>query len=185
MLLDYFAWKHSLSLNPSKGSYYFCEGNISGNDFLLVKPATYVNNSGIAGLELCERYNLSVEDFLVIHDDINLETSLLKIKISGSDGGHNGLSSLIYNFASNKFARLRIGIGKNFKKGDMAAYVLSDFHNDEIEMLKKSFEDGSLLIEEFIIGGIKNLLDTNSKINKAVKNLSNSKASSTNSLEKE
>ncbi len=169
MLLDYFAEKYTLEFNPSKGSYYACEGNLSGNDFILIKPTTYVNNSGLAALEISEKYSLYIEDFLVLHDDINLETASLKVKISGSDGGHNGLSSLIYNFASDKFPRLRIGIGKNFKKGEMAAYVLSDFSAEESIELKKSFEAGSLLIEEFISGGIKNLLDTNSKISKSMK----------------
>lgn len=166
LLLDYFAGKYSLSFQPSKGSYYFCEGNISGNNFMLVKPTTYVNNSGIAAAELNEKFNLNLDDFLVIHDDINLEVSTLKVKVSGSDGGHNGISSLIYNFASNKFPRLRIGIGKNFKKGEMAEYVLSDFNNSEFEEFKNSFDAGSFLLEEFICGGTKRLLDANSRLNK-------------------
>ena len=178
MLLDYFAEKHLLSFIPSKGSYYSCEGNLSGNDFILVKPTTYVNNSGLAALEISEKYSLNTEDFLVLHDDINLENSMLKVKISGSDGGHNGLSSLIYNFASDKFPRLRIGIGKSFKKGEMAAYVLSDFSNEESTELKKSFETGIFLIEEFISGGIKNLLDTNSKIYKSIKKIDTLKENS-------
>lgn len=169
MQIDYFAGKNSLVFYPSKGSYYFCEGKLADNEFLLVKPITYVNNSGIAALELSERYNLNLDDFLVIHDDINLDVSTIKVKVSGSDGGHNGLSSLIYNLASNKFPRLRIGIGKGFKKGDMAEYVLSDFSNNEFEILKKIFNTGNFLIEEFISGGIKRLLDANSKISKVIK----------------
>lgn len=182
MLLDYFAGKYSFSFNPSKGSYYFCPGNINGNEFILVKPTTYVNNSGIAAVELLEKYSLSLDDFLVIHDDINLEVSMLKVKVSGSDGGHNGLSSLIYNLASNKFPRLRLGIGKNFKKGEMAAYVLSDFNNEEFEELKNTFASASFLIEEFISGGIKNLLDANSKINKSDKTLNGLKADSSDKI---
>ncbi len=169
LLLDFFAVKNSLSFKPSKGNYYACEGEASGNEYLLVKPSTYVNNSGIAAMELAEKYNLSTEDFLIIHDDINLDIAVLKVKISGSDGGHNGLSSLIYNFSSDKFPRLRIGIGKSFRKGEMAAYVLSDFNDDEMESLTKSFDTGALLIEEFISGGVKNLLDINSRIHKSDK----------------
>ncbi len=183
MLLDFFAGKHALSFNPSKGSYYSCEGKIAGNEFILVKPTTYVNNSGLAALEVLEGYRLVVDDFLIIHDDINLEIATVKVKISGSDGGHNGLSSLIYNFASDKFPRIRIGIGKSFRKGEMADYVLSDFNNDEFEDLKKSFETGSLLIDEFISGGIKNLLDANSKISRLNKKLNSSSPAGNNETE--
>ena len=161
-LLDYFALKSSLSFVPSKGSYYYCSGKTADSEYCLVKPTTYVNNSGVAAAELAETLNLSPQDFLIVHDDINLELGKLKVKISGGDGGHNGISSIIYHLYSNEFARLRIGVGSSFNKGEMADYVLSDFSGQEEEILSGVLLSGFSLIDEFIIGGVKRILDANS-----------------------
>lgn len=163
-LLDYYASKNSLNFIPSKGSYYYCRGKLQNSEYFLVKPTTYVNNSGIAVSELVESLGLKIEDLLVVHDDINLEIGSIRIKLSGGDGGHNGLSSIIYHLISNEFTRLRIGVGNKFEKGGMAAYVLSDFNSEENTILEKVFETGARFINEFIIGGSKQLLDANSML---------------------
>jgi PTH1 family peptidyl-tRNA hydrolase len=85
--------------------------------------------------------------------------------LSGGDGGHNGLASIIYHLNSNNFPRIRIGVGQSFKKDGLAEYVLSDFNENEIEMLKSLFEKAVLLVDEFIAGGSKAMLDLNSKLN--------------------
>ncbi len=164
MFLDYIAEKHSLSFVPSKDSYYFAEGNIGGSGFSLIKPSTYVNNSGIAASEIIDNYGIDLEDLLIVHDDVNLGLAELRVKIAGGDGGHNGLSSIIYHLSSNQFPRLRIGVGNDFPKGNMAEYVLSDFDVSEKVELIKSFEKGIVLFEEYVSGGVKPLLDANSKL---------------------
>jgi PTH1 family peptidyl-tRNA hydrolase len=161
-LLDYFAAKNSLSFIPSKGSYYYCKGNFANIEYCLVKPTTYVNNTGVAAAELVDTLSVGIHDFLIVHDDINLDIGKLKVKLSGGDGGHNGISSVIYHLISNEFTRLRIGVGNSFDKGSMADYVLSDFNHEEEKMLAKVFESGSILLEEFIKGGTKSILDANS-----------------------
>jgi len=166
MLLDYFAEKHSLKFKPSKQDYYFCEGKISSQKFNLVKPTTYVNNSGIAAKQILEKSKILVNELLVVCDDVNLDVADFRIRASGGDGGHNGLSSIIYHLNDNNFARLRLGIGNNFEKGNMAEYVLSDFEKDEIDQLKETIENSTVLLEEFIIGGFKQMLKHNSRINK-------------------
>jgi len=139
MLLDYFADKYNLKLSPSKNDYYFCEGKIGNSDYSLIKPTTYVNNSGIAALAAINHYGIDVADLLVVHDDINLDFSAIKTKISGGDGGHNGLSSIIYHLISDQFPRIRIGVGNNFRQGEMADFVLSDFNTEEQPKLKDIF----------------------------------------------
>lgn len=166
MLLDYFANKNSLIFKPSKSEFYFCESKIRDRDYILVKPTTYVNNSGIAASEVIETYGIDLSDLLVVCDDLNLEPFKIKIKISGGDGGHNGVNSIIYHLNSDNFARLRIGIGGDFNRGQMADYVLSEFYEDEYPSLEKTFETGSFLIEQFITGGLKQLLDANSTLPK-------------------
>lgn len=164
MLLDFLAEKYTLKFIPSKNEYYFCEGKINNSEYVLIKPSTYVNNSGIAALSVVEHYGIDITDLLVVHDDINLEFSVIKTKVSGGDGGHNGLNSIIYHLISDQFPRIRIGIGNNFDKGEMADFVLSEFSTEEGTKLTSIFETSGYLTEEFIIGGRKQLLDANSRL---------------------
>ncbi|MDR3667968.1 MAG: aminoacyl-tRNA hydrolase, partial [Ignavibacteriaceae bacterium] len=162
-LLDLYAQKNSLHFTASKNDYFFAEGKTAQSGFSLIKPSTFVNNSGIAALQAITEYNTPVEDFLVIADDINLETGKVRIRIGGGDGGHNGINSIIYHLNSDEFPRLRIGIGNNFGKGEMADYVLSSFSNDEFTIISTAFNEAVQLIDQFIQGGIKQMLDANSK----------------------
>lgn len=165
MFLDYLAGKYSLSFIPSKGDYYFCKGKIKGSDFTLIRPSTYVNNSGSAAYHFISENNLTPEDLLVIHDDINLDFGKIKTKLNGGDGGHNGISSIIYHLQTNLFPRVRLGIGNNFSKGAQVNYVLDKFPPDEIAQLENVFEKVFILAEEFIFSGTKGLLDVNSRLN--------------------
>jgi peptidyl-tRNA hydrolase, PTH1 family len=165
LILNSFAQKYNLSFIPSKSEYYYTEGELEGNAFILIKPSTYVNNSGIAAAHALEYFNVGLKDFLVIVDDINLEAGKLRVRASGGDGGHNGLKSIIYYLESLNFPRIRIGIGSAFSKGAMADYVLSKFHKDEQEIVKDVTDKTLMLMKEFITGGTKQMLDFNSKIN--------------------
>ncbi len=164
MFLDYLAEKESLSFLPSKGDFYYAEGRLNSSEYNLIKPSTYVNNSGAAALQALQLNNVEVKDLLVIVDDINLNLGDFRVRVSGGDGGHNGISSIIYFLNSNQFPRIRIGIGDSFENGKMADYVLTNFSKEEIESLKKSFSLGIILTKEFIKGGIKQMLDANSKL---------------------
>ena len=97
LLLDFFAQRKSLSFKETTGEYFEAEGNISDKHYILIKPTTYVNNSGIAARQDIDKYSLPIEDFLVVCDDTNLKNYLLRVRLSGSDGGHNGLNSIIYH----------------------------------------------------------------------------------------
>jgi PTH1 family peptidyl-tRNA hydrolase len=166
LLLDQYAQKNSLTFVPSKNDYYFAEEKTALGGFSLIKPTTYVNNSGLAALRAVEEYNIPISDFLVVADDINLETGKVRIRVGGGDGGHNGINSIIYHLNSDDFPRLRIGIGNNFGKGEMADYVLSPFPDSEIPLISAAFNEAIPLIDQFIHGGIKQMLDANSKLNK-------------------
>lgn len=170
LALDHFAEKYQIKFFPSKYDYYYAEGEVEGNHFVLAKPTTYVNNSGIAVKDLIDQYNISVNDLLIIVDDINLNEFDFRIKKSGSDGGHNGLASIIYMLNTNEFPRLRIGIGSGFEKGSLADYVLSDFNETELNKLKETFEFTSGIIRAFITGGYNSCLSEYSKIKNQLKN---------------
>lgn len=166
LLLDYFAEKHSLSFKASKKEYYYSDGKTGDAGFSLIKPTTYVNNSGIAALDALEIYKTSIDDLLVIADDVNIPTGEIRLRANGGDGGHNGLKSIIYHLNSNSFARLRIGVGEEIKPGELVSFVLSPFSKDDFIKLKTTFDKSSVLIEEFIKGGLKGMMDANAKLPK-------------------
>ena len=166
LLLDYFAEKNKFNFRPGKGEYYFAEGQADNSDFVLVKPVTYVNNSGYAAADVLKRYNVPAGDMMVVYDDINLPFGVFRVRASGGSGGHNGISSIIENTGTTDFPRIRVGIGSDFEYGDMADYVLSRFSKEEEPVLKAVFDDCISLIESFCSGGTKQLLDANSKISK-------------------
>ena len=163
IFLDYFADKYSLNFQPSKNDYYYAKGYINDIPFLLIKPTTYVNLSGVAVNQVIEDYEIQLEDLLVVVDEINLDLGEIKVRVGGGDGGHNGMNSIIYNLNSNQFPRIKIGIGNNFAKGEQVDYVLSKFNDEELKILLKSFEFCKELLEVFIKNGTKEMLDFNSK----------------------
>ena len=162
--LDYFAEKKSLNFKASKFDYYFAEGGSDNNPFLLVKPSSYVNNSGIPVLSVLEEYKIQLSNLLVIVDDINIPVSTIRVRKSGGDGGHNGLGSIIYHLNSQEFPRLRIGIGNDFESGNLPDYVLSDFSEDEFKKLLKTFDVCSILVDEFINDGFQKMLNSYSRL---------------------
>ncbi len=177
IVLDHLASLNSISFSAARGDYYSASGSLNGNDYQLIKPTTYVNNSGLAAKQALEKFNLDAKDLLVIHDDVNLNHSDIRVKARGGDGGHNGLNSLIYHLVSDEFPRIRIGIGNNFERGEMADYVLSDFSDEEMKEIKKNFDIVETLISGFITAGINGLLDANSRISNPDKNSENNQTS--------
>lgn len=159
IILDTFAVKHNLIFKPSKENYYYVEGSLESSTFFLVKPSTYMNLSGIAVLEFSNKYKINPENLLVVVDDVNLSLGKIRLRKAGSDGGHNGIKSIIYHLQSNSFPRLRFGIGNKFEKGDMADYVLSEFTDEEFSAIKESINFAVELIEKFILGGYKLMAD--------------------------
>ena len=98
-----------------------------------------MNNSGEAVRDAAAFYKIPAERIIVVSDDISLDVGKLRIKRKGSDGGHNGLKSIIYQLQSDNFARIKMGVGKKpHPEYDLAAWVLSRFKNDEVEPLKSA-----------------------------------------------
>ena len=164
LVLDYFAQNRSIKFRAAKGDYYFCEGDLNQAHYFLIKPSNYVNNSGVAALQFLEKHKIDISDLLVVCDDVNMKMGKLRVRKSGGDGGHNGLASLIYHLNSDQFPRLRIGIGSDFNEGELSSYVLDDFSENDAKIFKTVLKDSSLLVEEFIVGGIEALLNANSKL---------------------
>lgn len=158
-ILDRFAEKNNLVFKASKYDYYYSEGLLNTSDFFLLKPTTFMNASGIAVLNFLNHHNLELQDLLVIADDVNLPPGQIRIRKSGSDGGHNGIKSIIYHLQNDGFPRLRFGIGSDFDKGEMADFVLSKFDEKERGQLEESEKFAVDLVEQFIKDGYKMMMD--------------------------
>jgi len=117
--------------------YYECSrGKIGESDILLAMPQTYMNNSGIAVRELLHNYDIAIDDVIIVYDDFQIPFGTLRIRAKGSDGGHNGMASVIYHLQSEFIPRLRVGVAGNslpehHTRELMADYVLSRFTTEE------------------------------------------------------
>ncbi len=141
-MLDIFAAAEKIQLNKTKFKSLCGEGCICGEKVILAKPQTYMNNSGEAVRDIVSFYKIEPQNIIVIVDDINFDTGVLRIRSKGSDGGHNGLKSIIYHLNSDKFPRIRVGVGaKPHPDADLASHVLGRFSKDEIAQLDKSAQN--------------------------------------------
>ena len=107
------------------------------HDLIIVKPQTYMNNSGVAVKNLVEDYNLKPSEILVVHDDLDLPLGSIRLRKKGSSGGQRGVQSIINYIKTGEFPRLKIGIGRPQNKKDIPDYVLSPFSKDERILVDK------------------------------------------------
>jgi len=158
LLLDYIAAQNKLTFK-SENDYLIAKGELDNSPFLFIKPTTYMNLSGEAVVYVKEKFNIDLDNLLIVHDDLDLSLGKIKIKLSGSDGGHNGIASIIYHLYSNKFPRLRIGIGRDFSDKNIIDYVLGEFSSNEDEVILPVFAFCRELVYKFLEGGTKRMLD--------------------------
>jgi PTH1 family peptidyl-tRNA hydrolase len=151
----------NISLKPGKGDWYAAEARYKDELFCIMKPTTYMNRSGDAVLNFSEERNIPVNDILVVYDDFQLPLGMLRIRRKGSDGGHNGISSIIYSLNTLEFPRMRIGIGNEnpVTVENYTDFVLSKFQKEELEKLEilKPYLRDSILT--FISEGIFNTMN--------------------------
>lgn len=130
------------------------EGVIGKKKVILTKPQTYMNRSGVAVKLMLKGFGLGLDELLIIYDDLNLSLGQIRIRKSGSGGGHKGVDSIIESLGSQDFGRLRIGIGRPEKGMDISEYVLSPFKEDDIKAINRSIEIAAVAVEEILISGI-------------------------------
>ncbi len=124
------------------------KGIIGGEKVLLMKPQTFMNNSGEAVREAMDFYKINPEEeLIVIYDDISLSEGKLRIRTKGSAGGHNGIKSIIAHTGTDKFKRIRIGIGEKPDKMDLADYVLGHFSGADRKMIEEGTKNASEAVE--------------------------------------
>lgn len=128
---------------------------INGHRCLIIKPQTYMNNSGQAVREAASFYKIPPEKVIVVSDDISLPCGKLRIRRKGTDGGHNGLKSIIYQLNSDEFPRLKVGVGaKPSPEWELADWVLSKFSKDDLEGIKSACERAAGALEYIVEGDV-------------------------------
>lgn len=144
-------------LSPGGGHFFYC---IDDQYSLgLVVSTCFMNESGKVAVEVLDRFGIETTDLLVVCDDFSLPLGTIRIRKSGGDGGHNGLASIIYHLGSNRFPRLRLGIGDLPEGIDPSEFVLSDFSRDEQPLVEKMTATASQAILDVARNGIEKAMN--------------------------
>lgn len=155
MTLDLLAEREHTEIKRMKFKSLCGDAVIAGKRCLLMKPTTYMNNSGQAVAEAMQFYKLPIDHIIVVYDDISLEPSRLRIRRKGSDGGHNGIKSIIYLTGEDTFPRIKLGVGKKPRPDyNLADWVLSRFTREELEQLHIASEHACESIALMVNGKI-------------------------------
>lgn len=133
---------------------WFTEGRLAGKKILLLKPKTYMNRSGQAVRAIVDWYKLVPAEVLIIYDDMDLPLGRLRLRQTGSAGGHNGMKSIISHLNSKDFPRLRLGIGKSGSQTETVSHVLGRFAPDEKIIVNKSLALTVEMVEYSLRNGI-------------------------------
>lgn len=155
LAIDNIANNIDCKVDKIKFKSFVGECKIADKKVMLMKPTTYMNNSGQAVVEAMNFYKIPPENVLVIFDDISLDVGKMRIRSKGSDGGQRGMKSIIYLSGSDKFPRIKVGIGaKPNPDWDLADWVLSKFSDDESKKLSSVFNDVIDAVELIVDGKI-------------------------------
>ena len=159
MVVDKILEKRGVKLFSKFNGYFGKDG-----DILFLLPTTYMNLSGRAVVELMNFYKLKPEDLIVIFDDVSLNLGTLRFRQNGSDGGHNGIKSIINLTGSSNFPRLKVGIGPQPPKMPLENFVLQNFREDEKEKLNKIIELSARAIEDYLVKDFSYIQNTYNKL---------------------
>jgi len=144
----------------------YCEASvlIMGKEFLILKPLTYMNLSGTAVSRVVKCNHMNPKQVVAVADECNFPTGRVHLRLGGSSGGHNGISSLIEELQSPNFWRLRCGIDRNFGAGELVGYVLAPFPPQETGLVASMISSAVLAVEEIALAGIELAMQ---KVNRA------------------
>jgi len=153
LTIDYIAEKNGVKIDRSRFKALTCDAVIGGKRVLLMKPQTYMNNSGEAVVEAMNFYKIPLENILVFSDDISMDVGRVRMRLKGSDGGQKGLRSIIRECGSDNFPRIKFGVGaKPHPDYDLADWVLSEFTPDDQKKLFPCFERAYDGVVKFLEG---------------------------------
>lgn len=158
-ILDEVAEVHNTSFETEKlgdvANFRF-----KGRTFILLKPSTFMNLSGKAVKYWMQKEKISIENLLIVTDDLNIDFGTIRLKAKGSDGGHNGLKDIQEKLGTNKYPRFRFGVGANYSKGRQVDYVLGEWNKEESSQLIERLSTSANVITSFGTAGLANTMNT-------------------------
>jgi PTH1 family peptidyl-tRNA hydrolase len=137
MVADALAARSGVTRWVEEADAWTAEARVGGEEALLVKPAAFMNRSGVAVERVLAARGGGTDELVVVLDDVALDLGTLRVRERGSHGGHNGLRSLIEVLGSDEFARVRVGIRRGEPQEDLAEYVLSEFPKDDVLVVQE------------------------------------------------
>ena len=162
--IDALAKKYGVKIDRVKFHSTVAECNIENKRVLLMKPTTYMNNSGVAIGEAASFYKIPPENVIVLHDEINFDVGVMRIRRKGSAGGHNGLKSIIAHLSSDNFPRVKIGVGKKPSPDyDLVDFVLGKFSKEDLEKLNLGNDNIIASVELMLQGKIEEAMNKYSR----------------------
>ena len=160
LCLDMLSDKLKIRIDRLKFKSLICDTTINGHRCIVMKPQTFMNNSGEAVRECASFYKIPAEKVIVIYDDISLDVGKLRIRRKGTDGGHNGIKSIIYHLNSDQFPRIKVGCGKKpHPDYDLADWVLSEFKKDELKALEPALSNACKALELLLDNNIEKAMN--------------------------
>jgi len=159
-IVDHLVEQRSLIYKAGKGDYIFAKDS----QCLFVKPTTFVNNSGIAIKQILNNYdNLDINKLMVVYDDIDINLGNIRFKASGTDGGHNGIKSIIYQLETNCFNRLKLGIATDMNMRPSEDYVLKPFPTKYNDLVNEVIDNAVNSINYYLQHSIENTMNKYNK----------------------
>ena len=153
LCIDYLSALYRITVSKIKFKSLIGEGIIQGKKVVLAKPQTYMNNSGMAAAALVRHFGVEPAQLLAIYDDMDLPLGTIRLRPGGGSGGHKGMDSLIFHLQTDRFPRLRIGIGRP-QNSDAVDYVLEAFSAEEEAVLGPVLQAAASAVEVFLAEGI-------------------------------
>ncbi len=150
IFIDYFAKKNKVNIDKEKFNGLYAQTTINNEKVILLKPLSFMNLSGEVVRKYVDYFKISIDDILIINDDLDMDFGKVRLRPDGSSGGHNGLKNISLNLNTEKFKRLKFGISNN-KLIDTKDYVLGKFSKDEKEVINNAKEKISNLLSDYLI----------------------------------
>ena len=156
-VLDSFAKKYGLEFKPGKGNYFVAK---KGSSFMLIKPTTGMNMSGLAVKDVMFQWQLIPSEIVVVVDDVDLPLGSIRIRPKGGDGCHRGLENIIYQIKTNEFARIRLGVAEPLKKTRPSEeYVLKPFDKDSNEDVEEMIQRCADAMQSLVVNGLNHTMN--------------------------
>ena len=153
LCVDVLCNKYHVTPDRFKYNALTVTARIAGHACLIMRPQTFMNNSGVSIREAASFYQIPPERIIVIYDDISLPTGVLRIRLKGSAGGHNGIKSIISHLGTEEFPRLKLGVGERRDPDeDLKDHVLGRFSKEDLETMKKTMERAVAAVELMVEG---------------------------------